>query len=104
MPLETNTPEEHKDLSWDFVEEFYPDYATCDKIAYAKDLRRVVNEENIWDTPAEKILIETMVNTASSREAAVRLLRSDYAAVHLEIYMEAAAAFMDARKTLLSQC
>lgn len=42
--------------AWDFVEKYYPNYSTCDEIAYNDDLQKIVDEEYEEGSEAEGIL------------------------------------------------
>lgn len=43
---------------WQFVEEFYPDYSSCDEIAYNNNLDAILSGEITEGSSAEKIYQE----------------------------------------------
>lgn len=48
----------HKQVPWDFVERFYPDYHNCEQIAYHDDLMKAIDEEFAPGSTAEEIYNE----------------------------------------------
>lgn len=61
--------EELSDLSWDFVEKFYPNYYSSDEIAKANDLDMILTEPDTeWNEGANRIWLyeaeEDMYNVA----------------------------------------
>ena len=48
-----------EELTWDFVEKYYPDYHRCDSIARNSDLQVIIDGETEIGTCAAKLLYDS---------------------------------------------
>lgn len=91
MRVDTHDTEEPLQGVWDFVEKYYPNYYTCDKIALNDDLAKLVEDSNEEGSDAHILLFEEYGNDIENPE-----ILQDFKASCADIYEDAIKGYIEA--------
>lgn len=90
---------------WDFVTEYYPNYGSCDSIAYNNDIQCIVDGELHEDSCAEEIYnekLEEFIRSGMSKkeadEAIEKWAEQELIESNEDIYRRAIEGFIAAQK------
>lgn len=84
---------------WEFVSTYYPKYDHCDTIAYADDLSKIMNDDELGDgSDAEELWQQTCDKYNGDMIQAKAEIANEYNAVHREIYEKAIQGYLDSLK------
>ena len=79
--------------TWDFVTIYYPNYSSCDEIAYNDDLEKLHHEEYEEGDCAHRLLIEEY--GGEFNEESHKLIKRDLDASYREIYERAIENYLE---------
>ena len=79
-----------EELTWDFVEKYYPDYHRCDSIARNSDLQVIIDGETEIGTCAAKLLYDEFDGDEKNPKIQVEMNES-----LVDIYERSIQAFME---------
>lgn len=79
--------------TWDFVENYYPNYYQCDNIAYANDLEVLLEGYYEDGSGAETVLIDCFDGDIENPK-----IQAEYDRIHKEIYLAAIQGFLEQLK------
>lgn len=74
---------------WEFVEKYYPNYHSCDEIAHADDLSKIINNECQDGDDSYELWQEILTQFNGNEEEAMKDAKYRYNEHHIRIYNEA---------------
>lgn len=76
---------------WEFVEKYYPNYYSCDEIAHADDLSKIINNEHSEDEESDcyELWQEILTQFNGNEEEAMKDAKYRYNEHHITIYNKA---------------
>lgn len=96
METTNNNTEQENNLptAWDFVEKHYPDYYSCDEIAYSDDLSKVINGEMQEGDNSMELWESTLEANNGNEQDAMKQIKESYEMIMFVIYEKAIENFI----------